>query len=120
MVAAVFGTRREITLRTGEARTGRSFDSDLFETGPVPDGATVLVLDDSWTSGGNVFSAASALRRAGASAVNAMVLGRLLNPGKWPPAREFIDRGGLRLDFSDGLRTGFDPARSPWAKVGQA
>jgi len=31
---------------------------------------------------------------------------------------QFINHGGLRLNFGDGLRPGFDPARSPWAKIG--
>jgi hypothetical protein len=47
-----------------------------------------------------------------------MILGRLINPARWRPSKTFIDEGGLRADFGDGLRAGFDPARSPWAKVG--
>jgi hypothetical protein len=109
IVAAVLDAAREVTLRTSEAASGRRFDLGLFECDPLPCGSAVLVLDDSWTSGGNVFSAATALRQAGAASVNAMVLGRLLNPGAWAPSRQFIDAGGLRL--------GFDSNRSPWAKV---
>jgi hypothetical protein len=47
-------------------------------TAPRLDGARVLLLDDTWTTGASVQSAALALRRAGASAVAAVVLGRHL------------------------------------------
>jgi hypothetical protein len=118
IVAAVLAGRGEVVLRATDNRAGRDFAPRLFACDPVPGGAPVLLVDDSWTSGGNLISAAVALKRAGASNVNAMVLGRLLNPGAWPPTREFINRDGLRLDFGDGLRRGFDPARSPWTRVG--
>jgi hypothetical protein len=110
LASKVLNAGREVRLRVAEGAGGRGFDPGLFECDSLPGGAAVLVVDDSWTSGGNVLSAAAALRRAGAASVNAMVLGRLLNPAAWEPSRRFIDAGGLRR--------GFDPARSPWAKVG--
>ncbi|MDR0417222.1 MAG: phosphoribosyltransferase [Propionibacteriaceae bacterium] len=116
IVAAVLGSHREVELRAA-AGGGRGFNPNLFSCGRVPDNAPVLLVDDSWTSGGNLLSAAATLKEAGASSVNAMVLGRLLNPGAWPPTREFIDHDGLRLDFGDGWRPGFDPRRWPWTKV---
>jgi hypothetical protein len=42
------------------------------------DGARVLLIDDTWATGASVQSAAMALRRAGAAAVAAVVLGRHL------------------------------------------
>jgi hypothetical protein len=96
----------------------RFFTDDVFERQHGRLGTGVLLVDDSWTSGANVLSAAAAFRRGGAAAVNAMVMGRLINPGGWEPSRRFIDQGGLRASFGDGRRDGFDPARSPWAKVG--
>ena len=109
IVAAVLDSAAEVPLRVAATGGDRGFDRGMFGCDPVPDGAPVVLIDDSWTSGGNVFSAAATLRRAGAAAVNTMVLGRLLNPGAWEPSRRFIDLGGLRA--------GFDPAQTPWAKV---
>ncbi|MDR1189348.1 MAG: hypothetical protein LBK95_18170, partial [Bifidobacteriaceae bacterium] len=78
LVAALLSAEREVPIRALETPGGRDFNPARFECGPIPAGAPVLVLDDSWTSGANVFSAAAAMRRAGAGAVAAMVLGRLL------------------------------------------
>ncbi|HVT69016.1 MAG TPA: hypothetical protein VHF26_14795, partial [Trebonia sp.] len=43
-------------------------------------GADVLVVDDTWVSGGSAQSAAAALKLAGASRVAVVVLGRHVNP----------------------------------------
>jgi hypothetical protein len=54
----------------------RGLDPDRFRArGPLT-GATILLLDDTWTSGGSAQSAAVALKRAGAGPVAAVVLGR--------------------------------------------
>ena len=47
--------------------------------GPVA-GADVLVVDDSWVSGGSAQSAAVALKLAGARRVAIVVIGRHVNP----------------------------------------
>ena len=47
--------------------------------GPV-DGKDVLVIDDTWVSGGSAQSAAAALKLAGARRVAIVVLGRHVNP----------------------------------------
>jgi hypothetical protein len=47
--------------------------------GPLP-GASVLLLDDTWTSGGSAQSAAVALKLAGARSVVTLILGRHVNP----------------------------------------
>jgi hypothetical protein len=49
------------------------------EAGGVP-GASVLVVDDTWVSGGTAQSVAVALKRAGAARVTIVVLGRHLDP----------------------------------------
>jgi hypothetical protein len=49
-------------------------------------GADVLVVDDTWVSGGSAQSAAAALKLAGARRVAIVVLGRHLNPGHWRSA----------------------------------
>jgi hypothetical protein len=54
----------------------RGLDPGRFRApGPLA-GAAVLLLDDTWTSGGSAQSAAVALKRAGAGPVAAVVLGR--------------------------------------------
>jgi hypothetical protein len=67
-----------LSIRPG--RQGRDLDVDRFRTGPVPPGAGVLLLDDTWVSGASAQSAAATLRLAGARHVAVVVLGRHLNP----------------------------------------
>ena len=57
----------------------RELDPDRFQAGPVP-GGRILLLDDTWTTGASAQSAAMALRRAGASSIATVVLGRHINP----------------------------------------
>lgn len=59
---------------------GRDLDLDRFGVGGAVAGADVLLLDDTWVSGGSAQSAAVALRLAGARRVAVVVLGRHLNP----------------------------------------
>jgi hypothetical protein len=59
----------------------RALDPGKFRA-PLPlAGAGVLLLDDTWTSGGSAQSAAVALKRAGARSVATVVLGRHLPAG---------------------------------------
>lgn len=51
----------------------------------------VLLIEDTWTSGGNAQSAALALRRAGAASVTILALARWLNPEE-PPTSTFVAR----------------------------
>jgi predicted amidophosphoribosyltransferase len=44
-------------------------------------GRSVLLVDDTWTTGANAQGAAAALRAAGAGAVGALVIGRFVNRG---------------------------------------
>jgi adenine/guanine phosphoribosyltransferase-like PRPP-binding protein len=57
----------------------RELDPDRFLAEPVP-GGRILLLDDTWTTGASAQSAAMALRRAGASSIATVVLGRHINP----------------------------------------
>lgn len=70
-------------------------------------GRHVLVIDDTWTSGGHAQRAASALRAAGASAVTILVLARWLDP-TFGPTGTFI---------ADRLNSDYDPARCPLTGV---
>jgi hypothetical protein len=59
---------------------GRDLDLSRFLARPMPAGASVLLLDDSWVSGASAQSAAAALKLAGASHVAIVLLGRHINP----------------------------------------
>ncbi|HET9081332.1 MAG TPA: hypothetical protein VFO01_12565 [Trebonia sp.] len=79
----------------------RGVDADwLRVTGSVA-GADVLVVDDTWVSGGSAQSAAAALRLAGARRVAIVVLGRHVNPAHPPSARFLAALGdeGRRGNF---------------------
>jgi hypothetical protein len=71
---------------TGSAE-GRDFDPDRYRGRRPLKGESVLVVDDTWTTGGHAQSAASALQRTGAGRLALVVIGRHLNP-RWKPDRE--------------------------------
>ena len=66
-----------LAARPGADDRARDLDPERFAAARL-DGARVLLLDDTWTTGASVQSAAMALRAAGASGVAAVVLGRHL------------------------------------------
>jgi hypothetical protein len=68
-----------LTARSGADADTRDLDPGRFTASGL-DGARVLLLDDTWTTGASAQSATMALRRAGASAVAVVVLGRHLGP----------------------------------------
>lgn len=57
----------------------RRFHSRRFEARRRIDGARVLLIDDTWTTGASAQSAAAALKAAGARTVAAVVVGRHVN-----------------------------------------
>jgi hypothetical protein len=57
----------------------RGFQAQRFECVRPLQGASILLIDDTWTTGANGQSAACALRSAGAGSVAAVVIGRFLN-----------------------------------------
>ena len=57
----------------------REFDPAKYEPLHELDGTSVLLIDDTWTTGANAQSAAATLKRAGAGKVAAVVVGRHLN-----------------------------------------
>ena len=64
----------------------------------------VIVIDDSWVTGGRAQSVASALKLAGARDVSVLTVARILDP-QWTPNAEFIKARLGRV---------FDPAICPW------
>jgi hypothetical protein len=73
-----------------------------------PRGAHVLLIDDTWTSGGHMLSAALALRTAGATKVSTLALARWLTVG-WEETTSKWMRAHL-------TRPDFDAARCPWTQ----
>jgi predicted amidophosphoribosyltransferase len=87
-----------------DARCDRVVCADKFTVQPAGAVASrhVLVIDDVWTTGSNAQSAAVTLRRAGATAVSVLVIGRWLN-----------SRNDVSARFVDELRAGYDPLVCP-------
>lgn len=74
--------RLDVLRRTRPKRDGRKVDRSLFEvTDPsLVQGHRVAIIDDTFTRGGTLASAAAALIDAGAGRVIGITLGRQLNP----------------------------------------
>ncbi|MBW8483011.1 hypothetical protein [Actinomadura parmotrematis] len=81
----------------------RAVDGGHFTVrGPLPKGAHVLLLDDTWTSGGHAQSAALSLREAGADRISVLVAARWMKSDYQHNAR-FL-----------GELPDFDPYICPW------
>lgn len=65
--------------RSDVAAEPRAFHPERFRVRRQLHGETVLLLDDTWTTGASAQSAAAALRTAGAGAIASVVIGRHLN-----------------------------------------
>jgi hypothetical protein len=78
-----------LAVRPGEPVLGRDMRVGRFRAAGRLTGATVLLLDDTWTSGASAQSAAAALKLAGARSVVTVILGRHLNPSV-PELNSFI------------------------------
>ena len=80
-------------LAPGTAGTGHNQpDDDAFQPTRKLSGERVLLIDDTFTTGARVQSAASALRRGGAAAVAAVTLGRVIWPDWNPNCRRIWDQ----------------------------
>lgn len=71
---------RDLLVRARVDLDQRAQASDRFRATTDLTGATVLVIDDVWTTGAHAQSAAAALKVAGASGVAVLAIGRWLNP----------------------------------------
>ncbi len=71
----------------------RGVNPGWIRVGDPVAGSDVLVVDDTWVSGGSAQSAAAALKLAGARRVAVIVLGRHVNPADPASARFLADRG---------------------------
>jgi len=96
-------SRFERVLRaTGEVH-GRHYDEGRYRCEADLSGKNVLLVDDTWTSGGHAQSAGRTLIKAGASTVAAVVIGRHLRP-EW----ELTPGGETSGDRYDALPRRFD------------
>ncbi len=73
----------------GRETHGREINPDWVQVGDPVVGADVLVIDDTWVSGGSAQSVAVALKLAGARRVAIVVLGRHVNPAD-PKSAAFL------------------------------
>lgn len=78
-VEASAGRHERLLRRSGEPVAAREFDPGRYEAIRRLDGANVLLIDDTWTTGASAQSAAAALKAAGAARVAAVVIGRHVN-----------------------------------------
>ncbi|MFC7729816.1 hypothetical protein [Actinomadura keratinilytica] len=64
------------------------------------EGRTVLLIDDTWTTGSRIQSASHTLKAAGAAKVVAVVLGRRVNPvwDEWRPILQKVRDEPFRMD----------------------
>ncbi len=77
--------RFERVLRaTGRVPEGRDLAIERYRSERLLTGETVLLIDDTWTTGGHAQSAAAALKAAGATTVALVVIGRHVKPW-WVP-----------------------------------
>lgn len=92
------GPRIELSARPGDHPV-RDLDPGRFSAQPVP-GASVLLLDDTWTTGSTGQSAAMALRQAGAVSIAIVVLGRHVSAvGAGSPVARRRDVGPAAMPF---------------------
>jgi hypothetical protein len=85
IVAEVIGPTRDrherLLRRSGVEVDAHAFDAEKYVAVRALDGESVLLIDDTWTTGANAQSAAAALRAAGAGPLAAVVVGRHVNRG---------------------------------------
>jgi len=79
LVASTAVRHERLLRRSGADLRPRGFDPGRYEAVRPLAGASVLLIDDTWTTGASAQSAAAALKAAGAGRVGAVVIGRHLN-----------------------------------------
>ncbi len=77
----------------------RTFDPERYEPIQALSGQSVLLIDDTWTTGISAQSAAAALKATGAGTVAAVVIGRYLNRG-WHDNDRRLRALGSAFDWS--------------------
>jgi predicted amidophosphoribosyltransferase len=88
---------------TDRVPAGRDYYQDRYTASVPVDGRSVLLVDDTWATGGHAQSAAVALSGAGASSVGLVVIGRHIRPD-WQPVKD----GPTSAEILAGLPKTFD------------
>jgi hypothetical protein len=83
--------------------------SNFTVQSPMRPSAHVLLIDDTWTTGGHAHSATLALRTAGAAHVSLLVLARWLSPEWGDTTQSWIRTHLDRVDY--------DPTICPWTQT---
>lgn len=97
------GTVPNVPVIANPAEDGaRTFNAAHF-TVPSTTGRHVLLLDDTWTTGGHLQSVSAALKAAGVERVTGLAVARWLDPS-WSTTKTFIS----------SLTADFDPALCPY------
>jgi predicted amidophosphoribosyltransferase len=97
---AVTRGRYERVLRPAQAElVAHRFHPRRFQASRPLEGAAVLLIDDTWTTGASAHGAAAALKSAGAATVAAVVIGRYLNRDWHENERRLRELTG-RFDWS--------------------
>jgi predicted amidophosphoribosyltransferase len=94
LVAPTRDRYERLLLRSDAPVHARAFNADKYAPTRALDQEPVLLIDDTWTTGANAHSAASALKAAGAGPVAALVIGRHLNRGWRQNDRRLRARSG--------------------------
>lgn len=91
---------RDLLTKTRPERVDRHVEEDLYRANRNLDGEHVLLIDDTYTTGATICSAAAALRAAGAADVVGLTLGRQLNP-EWGSAPQILgEHDGTNFDYT--------------------
>lgn len=98
LVGHTRGRHERLLRRSNVQVMPRRFDARRFQAVGKLNGESVLLIDDTWTTGASAQSAASALKAAGAGAVAAVVVGRHVNR-EWHQNDRKLD--ALTFDWSE-------------------
>lgn len=107
LVSGLFVPGYELPVRSapGAAKTRGLQPENCEISDAIPPGTHVLVIEDSWVTGGSAQSTAIAVREAGAQSVSILAIARVLKPDFHTTA-DFLRAGRLTSDF--------DPTICPW------
>jgi hypothetical protein len=83
---------------SGPESRQRNPDWYQFPAGSDISGRHVLVVDDTWVSGGRAQSVAGALKREGATSVTVLVVANWLD-STWAPNRQFFDSSIVKVPY---------------------
>jgi predicted amidophosphoribosyltransferase len=102
--------------RTDAAVTPHRFDVERYEALADLRWQSVLLIDDTWTTGANAHSAAAALKVAGAERVAVVVIGRYVNR-KWGHNERQLGRLPQPFDWGRCALCDGDPPRTDGEEV---